>query len=81
MSWAEGRQTTVKEDKAYSLLGIFGVHLPLIYGEGEANAFRRLEEEIDRPLATDRNEQFRKGKCQPRRDTQFESITQGDSRG
>lgn len=61
MLWVDGRQTTKPEDKAYSLLGIFGVHLPLIYGEGEANAFRRLEEEIDRPLVTDRMEQFRKG--------------------
>ncbi|KAK3314578.1 heterokaryon incompatibility protein-domain-containing protein [Apodospora peruviana] len=45
MSWAANRETTRVEDMAYSLLGIFGVHMPLIYGEGTA-AFRRLQEEI-----------------------------------
>ncbi|TVY59666.1 Vegetative incompatibility protein HET-E-1, partial [Lachnellula suecica] len=39
------RQTTCEEDKAYSLLGIFDVYMPLIYREGP-NAFRRLQEEI-----------------------------------
>jgi hypothetical protein len=33
---------------AYSLLGIFDVHMPLIYGEGRANAVGRLQEAIDR---------------------------------
>jgi hypothetical protein len=46
MSWAKKRQTTRQEDKAYSLLGIFGIHMPLIYGEGEENSFRRLREAI-----------------------------------
>ncbi|KAK4461563.1 HET domain-protein, partial [Cladorrhinum samala] len=45
MSWASKRQTTRIEDMAYCLLGIFGVQLPLLYGEGE-NAFIRLQEEI-----------------------------------
>ncbi|KAH9857400.1 hypothetical protein C2E23DRAFT_271956 [Lenzites betulinus] len=45
MSWAASRQTTRVEDEAYSLLGIFGVHMPPIYGEGR-NAFLRLQEEI-----------------------------------
>jgi hypothetical protein len=48
MSWSETRETTRKEDKAYSLLGIFGVHMPLIYGEGRENAFNRLHEAIER---------------------------------
>jgi hypothetical protein len=48
MSWAETRQTTREEDMAYSLLGIFDVHMPLIYGEGRANAVERLQEAIDR---------------------------------
>ena len=48
MLWAETRDTARKEDKAYSLLGIFNVHMPLIYGEGRENAFKRLREEIDR---------------------------------
>jgi hypothetical protein len=44
-SWAAKRQTTRKEDKAYCLLGIFGIYLPPIYGEGD-NAFNRLKAEI-----------------------------------
>ncbi|KAH7384380.1 kinesin light chain 1 [Phaeosphaeria sp. MPI-PUGE-AT-0046c] len=46
MSWAGRRTTTLKEDRVYCLLGIFGVFLPLIYGEGEAYAMLRLREEI-----------------------------------
>jgi hypothetical protein len=45
MSWASRRETTRPEDTAYCLLGIFGVNMPLLYGEGE-NAFIRLQEEI-----------------------------------
>jgi hypothetical protein len=45
MSWAAGRQTTRMEDRAYSLLGLFKVNMPLIYGEGK-NAFLRLQLEI-----------------------------------
>ncbi|EAU33497.1 predicted protein [Aspergillus terreus NIH2624] len=45
MSWAANRRTTRVEDIAYCLLGIFGVNMPLLYGEG-ARAFRRLQEEI-----------------------------------
>jgi hypothetical protein len=48
MSWAASRQTKREEDKAYSLLGIFDTHMPLIYGEGTENAFKRLREEIDK---------------------------------
>jgi hypothetical protein len=48
LSWAEKRDTTREEDKAYSLLGIFDIHMPLIYGEGKENAFKRLREEIDK---------------------------------
>jgi len=33
LRWASMRETTKQEDIAYSLFGIFGVHLPLIYGE------------------------------------------------
>lgn len=48
MSWAAQRTMTWKEDKVYCLLGIFGVFLSLIYGEGEAYATLRLREEIER---------------------------------
>ncbi|KAK7468953.1 hypothetical protein VKT23_003452 [Stygiomarasmius scandens] len=43
MSWAAYRQTTREEDRAYSLMGIFGVHIPPLYGEGGSNAFMRLQ--------------------------------------
>ncbi|RYP43385.1 hypothetical protein DL770_011690 [Monosporascus sp. CRB-9-2] len=46
MSWAAGRDTKRKEDLAYCLLGIFGVTMPMIYGEGGDQAFFRLQEQI-----------------------------------
>lgn len=46
MSWAEKRETKRDEDKAYSLLDIFDVYIPLLYGEGTENALRRLRGEI-----------------------------------
>jgi hypothetical protein len=46
ISWAENRETKRKEDKAYSLMGIFDIYMPLIYGEGRDKAFMRLREEI-----------------------------------
>lgn len=47
MSWAAKRSTKRVEDLAYCLLGIFGINMPLLYGEGE-RAFLRLQEEIIR---------------------------------
>ncbi|KAN0084763.1 HET domain containing protein [Elaphomyces granulatus] len=58
MSWAEKRETTRKEDKAYSLLGIFDVYMPLIYGEGRENAFERLREMIDKTSKGTKREDF-----------------------
>ncbi|EIW59843.1 HET-domain-containing protein [Trametes versicolor FP-101664 SS1] len=45
MWWASARKTTRIEDEAYCLMGIFGVHIATIYGEGR-RAFQRLQEEI-----------------------------------
>ncbi|KAK4575370.1 hypothetical protein LTR86_001224 [Recurvomyces mirabilis] len=45
MSWAADRETTRIEDRAYSLLGLFDINMPMLYGEGE-KAFLRLQEEI-----------------------------------
>ena len=45
MSWAASRTTTRLEDIAYSLMGIFSINMPLLYGEG-GKAFLRLQEEI-----------------------------------
>jgi len=44
-SWAAKRNTTRLEDRAYSLMGLFGINMPPLYGEGE-NAFLRLQLEI-----------------------------------
>ena len=46
MSWASKRTTTRPEDQAYSLLGLFSVNMPLLYGEGVPKAFRRLQMSI-----------------------------------
>lgn len=46
MGWAANRETTRPEDLAYCLMGIFSVNMPLLYGEGMAKAFFRLQEEI-----------------------------------
>ena len=46
LSWAADRRTSRPEDVAYCLLGLFGITLPLSYGEGAENAFYRLQEEI-----------------------------------
>ena len=50
MHWASSRRTTRKEDEAYCLLGIFGINMSLLYGEGN-RAFKRLQEEIMRTTA------------------------------
>ncbi|KAH8646306.1 hypothetical protein BX600DRAFT_477473 [Xylariales sp. PMI_506] len=45
MQWASLRSTTRPEDEAYSLMGLFQVNMPLLYGEGQ-RAFARLQEAI-----------------------------------
>ena len=47
MSWAADRKTTRVEDRAYSLLGLLDVNMPMLYGEGK-KAFHRLQLEIIR---------------------------------
>jgi hypothetical protein len=47
LDWAKNRKTTREEDWAYSLLGIFEISIPVIYGEGRTKAVRRLRKEID----------------------------------
>lgn len=46
LQWASTRETTVQEDIAYSLFGLFGVQLPILYGENKQNALGRLLQEI-----------------------------------
>lgn len=45
MSWAAKRITKRVEDRAYSLMGLFDVNMPMIYGERE-KAFIRLQQNI-----------------------------------
>jgi hypothetical protein len=47
LRWGEKRETTEEEDKAYCLLGIFDVSMPLVYGERYAKAMKRLLREIE----------------------------------
>ncbi|PQE04625.1 hypothetical protein CJF30_00004429 [Rutstroemia sp. NJR-2017a BBW] len=50
-AWAQARETTREEDSAYCLLGIFGVFVPLIYGEGREHAIARLKKEVYNSLS------------------------------
>ncbi|KAL2689962.1 hypothetical protein Neosp_004027 [[Neocosmospora] mangrovei] len=45
MGWMAHRETARPEDMAYSLMGIFGINMPILYGEGN-KAFLRLQEEV-----------------------------------
>ncbi|KIM65069.1 hypothetical protein SCLCIDRAFT_57344, partial [Scleroderma citrinum Foug A] len=47
MSWAARRTTTRVEDRAYSLMGLLDVNMPMLYGEGK-KAFHGLQLEIIR---------------------------------
>ncbi|KAI1264716.1 kinesin light chain [Xylariaceae sp. FL1019] len=58
MTWAERREATRPEDLAYSLLGIFSIHMPLLYGEGKEKAMNRLREEITKDQKGNRHEDF-----------------------
>jgi len=52
MRWAAKRVTKLEEDRAYCLVGIFGVSMAAQYGEGRESAFKRLRSKIDK--ASDR---------------------------
>ncbi|KAI1879675.1 hypothetical protein JX265_002629 [Neoarthrinium moseri] len=55
MSWLAKRQTMREEDLAYCMLGIFGVQMPLLYGEGGDRAQVRLRETIAKWLGEPRS--------------------------
>ncbi|KAF1921617.1 hypothetical protein BDU57DRAFT_434652, partial [Ampelomyces quisqualis] len=46
LSWAARRKTTRPEDESYALMGLFGIRMLPIYGEGRERAFGRLQKEI-----------------------------------
>lgn len=71
MSWAADRTTSRLEYQAYCLMGLFGVNMPLLYGEG-AKAFRRLQKEI---LASDEDASLFAWDCIPWYDESFSNPT------
>jgi hypothetical protein len=50
LGWVQGRETPREEDIVYSILGLVNLHMPLIYGEGRANAYRRMLRELPQEL-------------------------------
>lgn len=62
LSWSQARAATREEDTVYSLLGIFNVFMPLLYGEGRGNALLRLRERTERSsYASDSAGNIRRG--------------------
>jgi hypothetical protein len=76
MSWAARRVTKRNEDTAYCLLGIFGVTMPMIYGEGN-KAFRRLQEEIMRDIGDDSILAWGLDRTNPTHDSSIEVLSGG----
>ena len=52
MSWMANRSTKKEEDRIYAMLGLFDVSMLVVYGEGLANALRRLRREVDESLTS-----------------------------
>jgi len=48
LSWIANRDTKYGEDIVYSILGMFGIHMPPMYGERAVHAFQRLGQEIEK---------------------------------
>ena len=74
MSWAKNRETKREEDKVYSLLGIFDISMPVIYGKGKEKAFRRLKREWNyqlNELSTVTTLPIQSSTATSRRDTDF----------
>ena len=63
-SWMKNRTTTRKEDEAYCQLGLFGVFIPLIYGEGD-HAMVRLEEAVELKQRRDARQRARQPESTP----------------
>lgn len=53
----QDRKTKLGEDKAYCLVGIVDVSMPVIYGEGREKAIRRLRDEVAK-LQFQRNKMY-----------------------
>jgi len=65
LSWARKRNTTRQEDKAYCLLGIFGISMGLRYGERDM-AWKRLIDKVNKMPGSDvKQESQSEGKIEP----------------
>ncbi|KAI2619979.1 heterokaryon incompatibility protein-domain-containing protein [Hypoxylon sp. NC1633] len=64
MSWAAKRKTRKIEDRAYCMMGLFDVNMPMLYGEGE-KAFIRLQEEIMKDSSDESLFAWRNGNAHP----------------
>ena len=56
LAWAKGRQIKQEEDVVYSLLGVLGVVIVPIYGEGYKHALRRLRRETRQAQGVESND-------------------------
>lgn len=72
MSWASTRTTARTEDMAYCLMGLLGVNMPLLYGEGR-NAFLRLQLETIQKTSDVTFLAWQQVLLQPRKATDFTS--------
>jgi hypothetical protein len=81
MSWAERRETKREEDAAYALLGIFDIHMPLLYGERREKALNRLRKEIRESLKNDTHAPLPALSLQPpKRQRGYDEGTQSSQR-
>jgi hypothetical protein len=70
LSWIANRDTKYGEDIVYSILGIFDIHMPPMYGERAVHAFRRLGQEIEKSFAF---AQPRRSTCRSLKSTESDS--------
>lgn len=74
LTWIANRKTTREEDMSYSMLGIFGVTMPVIYGEGAEQARSRLLRKISKATARKESLPFRPTACSVPRNL-FDEVT------
>ena len=72
-SWAVNRVTTIEEDEAYCLIGIFNISMSSRYGEGREKAFQRLDNKIKKATTTVTNNEQADGNRNVGRGT-FDAI-------
>ncbi|EME42124.1 hypothetical protein DOTSEDRAFT_73029 [Dothistroma septosporum NZE10] len=76
--WVMHRQTTRQEDKAYCLLGIFNISMPLIYGEGRKSFKRFLREVEEKERDTARKKQKKQKKMERKIRAQMDEAQEAE---